>query len=1098
ATPHYPSSDNSPYIVSVAATDSNDNLASFSNFGVSTVDLAAPGVGIRSTVSNGGYASFSGTSMATPHVAGVAALAWSIAPNATVAEVVQSLYDGADRVAGLNGKVATGARLNAFNTVQSLAGGGPFARDDSVTTEVNNAVTIDVLANDTDGDGDSLTVDAVTQGAHGAVSINADDSVTYTPAAGFTGDDSFTYTVGDGNGGSDTATVSVAVVPPQQTDTFTSNQQVAISSSGTPTVTSTLDVSGVSGGVLDVNVSIDITHTWVADLKITAIAPDGTRVSLVDSRGSAGDDFSGTIFDDQATTSISAGAAPFSGSYTPEASLSVLNGTNVNGTWTLEVVDQANQDGGSINGWSVVIASEVVSANTPPASVNDTASTFQDVAVTIDVLANDTDGDGDSLTVDAVTQGAHATVSINADDSVTYTPAAGFTGDDSFTYTVGDGNGGSDTATVSVEVVQTVANYTVDAEADAFVAGGSKADRNYGTNSRLYLRQSNSDNSVREAYVRFNTSSLSGPAQRAVLVLTPGKLNGDFSDLVFRVRLVEDASDGWFEDSITWNNRPAGSGEEATFDGSQFVVGQPLEVDVTSLVNQASHANALVSLHIDVTSAPEGSRWVKFNSRSHATLGPKLNLTVSDSPNSPPNAVDDTAATDAGIAVTIDVLANDTDADGDTLSTAGVTQPSNGTATINDDDMISYLPNVNFSGLDTFAYSISDGNGGTATATVDITVNDVVAAGPKLYAGVLNNIGTEIWTTVTLPQNYTSMVVVATPVYESGPPITTRIQNASGNSFQIRIQSVDGNNTVLGGNQVQYVAAESGVYTQAESGVTMEATTYLSTVTDGKSSWNGEQQTYANSYSNPVVFGQVMTTNDDQPSMFWTRGSSQGSAPTGSVLFTGKHVGEDSNRSRTDETIGYIVVESGSGVVNGVGFTAAVGAATIRSVDNGSNSYNFSGINDPVSAVLTQSGMVGGNGSWAILRGAAAVDGNTLNLSTDEDQLADSERSHTSEKVAYWIFESFGASAANQHIAFDSHLFDSDSDDNCEWRRQLGDGTEPGGDRAGRWSNHRSSTRVDFQVRSRGTSHRAGGLSFSDRDAATADSIFSGDWDWRF
>jgi hypothetical protein len=241
-----------------------------------------------------------------------------------------------------------------------------------------------------------------------------------------------------------------------------------------------------------------------------------------------------------------------------------------------------------------------------------------------------------------------------------------------------------------------------------------------------------------------------------------------------------------------------------------------------------------------------------------------------------------------------------------------------------------------------------------------------------------------------------------------------------------------------------------------------------------------------------------MTTNDDQPSMFWTRGSSQGSAPTGSVLFTGKHVGEDSNRSRTDETIGYIVVESGSGVVNGVGFTAAVGAATIRSVDNGSNSYNFSSINDPVSAVLTQSGMVGGNGSWAILRGAAAVDGNTLNLSTDEDQLADSERSHTSEKVAYWIFESFAASAADQHMAFDSRLFDSDSDDNCQWRRQLGDGTEPVEDRAGRWSNHRSGTRVDFQVRARGTGHRAGGLSFGDRDAATADSIFSGDWDWRF
>jgi subtilisin family serine protease/subtilisin-like proprotein convertase family protein len=1094
-TPHYPSANNSQYIVSVAATDSNDNLASFSNFGVTTVDLAAPGVSIRSTVSNGGYANFSGTSMATPHVAGVAALAWSVAPNASVTEVIQAVYDGADPVAGLNGQVATGARLNAFNTVQALAGGEPIARDDSGTTQVNTAVTIDVLNNDSTGGSGSLSISAVTQGSNGAVAIDAGNTVTYTPTGGFTGNDSFSYTVVGSGGGQSTATVNVTVTPPQQTDTFTSNQQVSISSSGTPTVSSNLNVSGVTSTVFDVDVVIDITHTWDADLQISAIAPDGTRVLLADNRGSNGDDFSGTTFDDQASSPISAGSAPFSGSYIPEESLAAFNSATVNGTWTLEVADQANQDGGTINSWSVVITSEAAPSNAPPTAVDDSASTLQDIAVTIDVLANDSDGDGDALSVASVTQGANGAVSINGDNTVTYTPNAGHTGGDSFTYIASDGNGGTDTAAVNVTIDQAGTTYFVDADADTFVAGGSKADRNYGMNSKLYLRNGASDSSDREAYVRFDTSSVNGALQRAVLALTPSKLTGDFENLVFRVRLVDDAGDNWNENSITWNNRPTSAGAEVTFGGSQFVVGQPVEVDVTSLVNQASHANNLVTLHIDVTAAPESSRWVKFESRSHATLGPILNLTVAAAPNTAPIANDDAATTDEGVGVTIDVLANDSDADGDSLSTTDVTSPSNGAATINPDGTITYAPNTTFSGSDSFDYTISDGNGGTSTATVDVTVNAVVTVGPQLHAGILSNIGTETWTTVTLPQSYTSMVVVATPVYDSGPPITTRIQNVSGNSFQIKIQSVDGNNTVLTGSEVQYVVAEAGVYTQAEHGVTMEATTYVSTVTDGKNSWNGEQQTYANSYASPVVFGQVMTTNSAEPSMFWARGSSQGSAPTGSTLFTGKHVGEDSNRTRADETIGYIVVEAGSGSVNGVGFTAAVGAATIRSVDNGSYTYSISGVSNPASAVLTQAGMIGGNGSWSILRGSNPVNGNTLNLSIDEDQFNDTERRHRGEKVAYWVFESFGTSAADQEAAVGQSLV-SESADECELSMQSGYQTEENR----RERSRRAHRHLNSGAESRSLRHvaRPSELSIEDRDASTVDSIFSGDWDWLF
>ncbi len=117
---HYPSSYNLPNVLAVAATDPSDNLASFSCYGATSVDLAAPGVWIYSTVANSGYSWYSGTSMATPHVAGVAALGWSVAPEATVAEMRAAILEGVEPLPSLAGKVVTGGRLNAYNTLRLL------------------------------------------------------------------------------------------------------------------------------------------------------------------------------------------------------------------------------------------------------------------------------------------------------------------------------------------------------------------------------------------------------------------------------------------------------------------------------------------------------------------------------------------------------------------------------------------------------------------------------------------------------------------------------------------------------------------------------------------------------------------------------------------------------------------------------------------------------------------------------------------------------------------------------------------------------------------------------------------------------------------
>jgi len=109
----YPATYDLPHIVSVGASSRRDRLASFSNYGAKTVDLAAPGTSILSTVPGGGYATKSGTSMATPHVAGAATLIATLYPEATPAEIKARLLNSATPLPGLQGQVLTGGQLNA-------------------------------------------------------------------------------------------------------------------------------------------------------------------------------------------------------------------------------------------------------------------------------------------------------------------------------------------------------------------------------------------------------------------------------------------------------------------------------------------------------------------------------------------------------------------------------------------------------------------------------------------------------------------------------------------------------------------------------------------------------------------------------------------------------------------------------------------------------------------------------------------------------------------------------------------------------------------------------------------------------------------------
>jgi len=113
--PHYPSSYKLDNILSIAATDSDDRLASFSCYGLKSVDLAAPGVNIYSTTPNNQYQHLNGTSMATPHVSGAIALLWSTFPKLSSKEVKEVILSSVDKISALSGKMVTGGRLNIYN-----------------------------------------------------------------------------------------------------------------------------------------------------------------------------------------------------------------------------------------------------------------------------------------------------------------------------------------------------------------------------------------------------------------------------------------------------------------------------------------------------------------------------------------------------------------------------------------------------------------------------------------------------------------------------------------------------------------------------------------------------------------------------------------------------------------------------------------------------------------------------------------------------------------------------------------------------------------------------------------------------------------------
>ncbi|MFO0892968.1 MAG: Calx-beta domain-containing protein [Isosphaeraceae bacterium] len=187
----------------------------------------------------------------------------------------------------------------------------------------------------------------------------------------FEGDEAFTVTLSEAVGATILDGQGEATILDNDftTTTFAKTENKTIPDLGT--YTSSLAVTP-TGTILDLNIRVNIQHDWDEDLDVTLIAPDGTRIELFTDVGGAGSNFTNTVLDDDATTLMINGTAPFTGTYKPEGNLTVLEGKTLAGTWKLEAKDDTRLLAGKLIDWAI-IARYLPSATPPQVVVTPTS-----------------------------------------------------------------------------------------------------------------------------------------------------------------------------------------------------------------------------------------------------------------------------------------------------------------------------------------------------------------------------------------------------------------------------------------------------------------------------------------------------------------------------------------------------------------------------------------------------------------------------------------------------------------------------------------------------------------------------------------------------
>ncbi|HHX8631416.1 TPA: tandem-95 repeat protein [Vibrio diabolicus] len=698
----------------------------------------------------------------------------SVNPDGSVTYTPNDNYHGTDSFTYIvtSGGVSESTTVNVDVTPVNDA---PVAKDDTATTQEDIAVTIDVLPNDTDVDGDKLSIQSASvPEAQGKVEI-VDGKLVFTPAENFNGDAEITYTITDGSL-TDQATVNVTVNAVNDTPVVESSiADQTLAEDFTPYTidlnTAFSDVDGdltfsVSGNS-NVNVSIENgiatispTADWNGseELMFTATDPSGESVSqtvnftvapvadIESDRATVVEDTptiinvlgNDTFEGDDKVVSLDTNNGPANGtvSVNPDGSVTYTPNDNFHGADSFTYIVTS---GGVSESTTVNV--DVTPVNDAPVAKDDTAVTDEDTPVMIDVLPNDTDVDGDKLSIQSASvPEAQGKVEI-VEGKLVFTPAENFNGDAEITYTVTDGqltdeakvtvtvNPVNDAPTIKVDAVESITEDAVGT--DTVVATLTVRDTDTPEDQLTVSLENNSNGYFVLVGDKVKLT------QAGVDAVNNDELN--LKDLTISASVSDGAnptandSDSLIvnrvNDAPTIDNVIADQVLAEDFDAYTIDLNEAFKDSDSSLEFSVSGNNNIqISIVNGVATITPTADWngketITFTAKdpSGESVSQMVNFTVAqvvDIEADSADVIEDTLTI-------INVLGNDTfDGDDKVVSLDTSKGPANGAVSVNPDGTVTYIPDDNYVGKDTFTYVVTSG-GVSESTTVEVNVTPV-------------------------------------------------------------------------------------------------------------------------------------------------------------------------------------------------------------------------------------------------------------------------------------------------------------------------------------------------------------------------------------
>lgn len=390
---------------------------------------------------------------------------------------------------------------------------------------------------------------------------------------------------------------------------------------------------------------------------------------------------------------------------------------------------QIQFDDGSIMTINDIIS--IFSPNHPPTDTLISGTLNEDSSVILDVLASASDPDGDILSISNYTQGANGTITLNAQNQLVYTPNTHFSGSDAFNYTISDGKGGTVTETVNLTI-----NHVNHAPTDTLISGTLNEDSSVVLDVLANASDPDGDTLSINTFTQGTHGSITKNSDNK-LVYTPNTLYSGNDAFTYT---ISDGNGGTVTETVNLtinhvNHTPTETLTSGTLNEDSSVI-----LDVLANANDVdgdtlSISNFTQTTHGSITQTQDNKLLYTPNSLYYGTdsfaytisdgnggtVTQTVNLTINHVNHAPTETLT-TGTLNEDSSVTLDVLANASDIDGDKLSISNYTQGGNGTITLNTKNQLVYTPKTHYSGSDAFNYTISDGNGGTVTKTVALTV----------------------------------------------------------------------------------------------------------------------------------------------------------------------------------------------------------------------------------------------------------------------------------------------------------------------------------------------------------------------------------------